>query len=64
MNHGLLILNLREMSENEMAGWHHRCNGHDLGQTSGDGEGQRDWCAAVHGVAKSRTQLGENKCIC
>ena len=24
-----------------MAGWHHQCNGHELGQTSGDGEGQR-----------------------
>ena len=24
----------------EMAGWHHRCKGHELGQTSGDGEGQ------------------------
>ena len=23
-----------------MAGWHHRCNGHELGQTLGDGEGQ------------------------
>ena len=23
-----------------MAGWHHRCNEHELGQTSGDGEGQ------------------------
>ena len=23
-----------------MAGWHHQCNGHELGQTSGDGEGQ------------------------
>ena len=21
-----------------MAGYHHRCNGHELGQTSGDGE--------------------------
>ena len=29
------------MSEDEMAGWHHQCNGHELGQTSGDGEGQR-----------------------
>ena len=29
------------MSENEMAGWHHQYNGHELGQTSGDGEGQR-----------------------
>ena len=27
-------------SEDEMAEWHHRCNGHELGQTSGDGEGQ------------------------
>ena len=23
-----------------MAGQHHRCNGHELGQTPGDGEGQ------------------------
>ena len=23
-----------------MAGWHLRCNGRELGQTSGDGEGQ------------------------
>ena len=29
------------MTEDEMAGWHHRCNGHELGQTLGDGEGQR-----------------------
>ena len=24
-----------------MARWHHQCNGHELGQTLGDGEGQR-----------------------
>ena len=23
-----------------MAGWHHSCNEHELGQTPGDGEGQ------------------------
>ena len=23
-----------------MAGWHHRCNEHELGQTLGDGEGK------------------------
>ena len=28
-------------TEDKMAGWHHWCNGHELGQTSGDGEGQR-----------------------
>ena len=29
----------KRVSEDEMAGWHHWCNGHELGQTSGDGEG-------------------------
>ena len=28
------------MSEDKIAGWHHRCNGHELGQISGDDEGQ------------------------
>ena len=28
------------MTEDEMAGWYHRSNGHELGQTPGDGEGQ------------------------
>ena len=32
--------NRKRASEDEMAGWHHRCNGHELGQTSGDDEGQ------------------------
>ena len=27
-------------SEDEMAGWHHRCNEYELGQTPRDGEGQ------------------------
>ena len=27
-------------SEDEMTGWNHQCNGHELGQTSGDSEGQ------------------------
>ena len=30
----------KSASEDEMAGWHHRCNEHELGQTPGDGEGQ------------------------
>jgi len=29
-----------EALEDTMAEWHHQCNGHELGQTSGDGEGQ------------------------
>ena len=27
-------------SEDEMARWYHQCNGHELRQTPGDGEGQ------------------------
>ena len=28
------------MIEDEMAGWHHRLNGHEFGQILGDGKGQ------------------------
>ena len=28
------------MTEDEMAGWHHRLNGHGFGWTPGDGDGQ------------------------
>ena len=27
-------------TKGEMAGWQHECNGHELWQTLGDGEGQ------------------------
>ena len=40
----------------EMVGWHHRLNGPEFAQAPGVGDGQgKTWCAAVHGVAKSRT---------
>ena len=38
------------MTEDEMVGWHHQFNGHELGQTPGDGDGQGSlmccspWC--------------------
>ena len=32
----------KRASEDEMAGWHHQCNGHEIGPTSVDGEGQGD----------------------
>ena len=45
------------MTEDEMAGWHHQLNGHNL-QTLGDGEEHEGYGhAAVHGVTKSRTRL-------
>ena len=29
-----------------MAGWHHRCNGHELGQTQGgEGQGSLQFCS-------------------
>ncbi|KAJ1057318.1 hypothetical protein K5549_022092, partial [Capra hircus] len=30
----------KRATENELAGWNHQCNRHELGQTSGNGEGQ------------------------
>ena len=33
------VLKKKRASEDETAGWHHRCNGHEFGQTPGDGEG-------------------------
>ena len=28
------------MTEDEIVGWYHQCNEHELGKTPGDGEGQ------------------------
>ena len=43
-----------------MVGWHHRCNGHELGQIPrDDGKGQGAWYAAVPGVTKSWIPLGD-----
>ena len=30
----------KEVTEDEMVGWHHRLNGHEFEQALGDGEGQ------------------------
>ena len=49
------------MIEDEMVGWHHQLNGHEFEETSGNSEGREAWCAAVHGVTKSWTQLGDRK---
>ena len=42
------------MTEDEMVGWHHQLNGHELEQTLRDAEGQ-GILAIVHGVAKNQT---------
>ena len=45
------------MTEDEIVGWHQPLNGHELEQTSGDGEGQGSLAAAVHWVAESQMRL-------
>ena len=41
-----------------MVEWHHQVNGHELGQTSGDGEGQGGLRTAVHGGHKELDMTG------
>ena len=45
------------MTEDEMAGWHHRLDRHEFEWTPGVGDGQEAWCAAIHGVSKCQTWL-------
>ena len=47
------------MSEDEMAGWHHNAMDMNLGKLWKMGRVREAWHAAVHGVAKSQTQLGD-----
>ena len=51
------------MTEDKMVGWHHEVNGHQLGQTPGDGEGQRGLaCCSPWGHKESdlTEQLNKN----
>ena len=50
----------KEVTEDEMVGWHHQLNRHEFEQTLGDSEGQGGWHAAVHGVTESQTWLNDN----
>ena len=40
-----------------MVGWHHKLNGHEFEQLQEMVKDREAWCAAVHGVTKSQTQL-------
>ena len=49
------------MTEDEMVGWHHWPNGHELEQTPGDDEGQEAWGVVVSGDTKSWTWQSEQQ---
>ena len=49
------------MTEDEMAGWHHRFNGYELEQTLGNSEGQGSLVCCSPGVTKSRIPLTEQE---
>ena len=44
-------------TEDEMVGWHHWLDGHEFGHPWELVMDREAWCAAVHGVTKSRTWL-------
>ena len=50
------------MTEEEMVGWHHRFNGHDLEQAPGGSEGQGSLaCCSPWGRKESNTTEQVNK---
>ena len=42
----------KEMTEDEMVGWHHRLYGHEFEPAQDLVMDWEAWCAAVHGVTK------------
>ena len=47
-----------------MAGWHHQCNGHELGQTSGDGTGRPGVLQSMGSQTVGHDWATEQQCPC
>ena len=47
------------MTEDEIIGWYHQPDGHEIRQTLGVGVDREAWQATVPGVAKSQTRLSD-----
>ena len=47
------------MTQDEMVGQHRQVDGHESEQALGVGDGQKAWCAEVHGDTKSRARLSD-----
>ena len=46
-------------TEDEMTGWHHRLDGHELSELLDLVMDREAWYAVIHGVAKSWTRLSD-----
>ena len=47
------------VTEDEMAGWHHRLMYMNLNKHLEMAKDREAWCASIHGVTKSQTQLSD-----
>ena len=47
------------MTEDEMVGWHHWLNGHELSKLWKIVKDREAWHAAAHGAAKNQTRLSD-----
>ena len=47
----------KRVTDDEMVGWHHLLNGHELSKPREIVKDKGAWCAAVQGITKNQTQL-------